>query len=349
VIDNASIAELLMREAEEAEGHRKLAFRRAARAAFLWPEEAREMKIRGRSLTELPAVGPSIAKRIDGWLDAPPNECEPPPIRGEFMTRAQARKILAAHPEWRAQLQGDLQMHTEWSDGATSIADMANAARALDYRYIAITDHTKGLKIAGGLSEDRLAQQGREIEALNAQLRNERAHFTVLRSAELNLSVEGASDMEPTALAELDLVLGCFHSGLRRTDDQTARYLAGVRNPDIQILGHPQTRVYNHREGLQADWRRVFAEAARLDKAVEIDGDPNRQDLRISLLEIAREEGVRISLGTDAHHPDQFIYIELSLGAACEAEIPPERIINFLPLDELKKWIAGVRDGSSSR
>lgn len=339
MLDNAGIAELLTRESEAAEGHRQLAFRRAARAAFLWPDEASVLKAAGRSLTELPAVGPSIAKRIHGWLDSPPDDLQPPPIRSEFKTLSQARKILAAHPEWRAKLKGDLQMHTEWSDGATSIAEMASAARERGYRYIAITDHTKGLKIAGGLSEERLAQQGHEIESLNAQLDG----FTVLRSAELNLSTEGASDMEPDALADLDLVLGCFHSALRRKEDQTARYLAGIRNPDIQILGHPQTRVYNRREGLQADWGRIFAEAARFDKAVEIDGDPNRQDLRVSLLEIAREEGVRISLGTDAHHPAEFIYMDLALGAACAAQIPSERIINFLSLAQLKKWIADVR------
>src|SRR3712207_6090109 len=106
--------------------------------------------------------------------------------------------------------------------------------------------------------------------------------------------------------------------------------------------------MYNRREGLHCDWRRVFAEAARLDKAFEIDGDPNRQDLRVSLLEIAREEGVRISLGTDAHHPEEFAYIELSLAAACAAQIPAERIVNFLPRTKLLKWIEDVRAGSGS-
>ena len=343
MIDNGAIAELLTRESEAAEGHRQLAFRRAARAAFLWPVEAQELKAAGRSLTELPGVGPSIAKRIHGWIDSPPHDLEPPPIRSEFMTFAQARRILEANPTWRTKLKGDLQMHTEWSDGATSLAEMAAGAIERGYSYIAITDHTKGLKIAGGMNEERLANQGREIEKLNAQLTSDGAKLRVLRSAEMNLSPDGSGDMEPTATRELDLVLGCFHSALRRTEDQTERYLAAVRNPDIQIIGHPQTRMYNRREGLHCDWRRVFAEAAQLDKAFEIDGDPNRQDLRVSLLEIAREEGVRISLGTDAHHPEEFAYMELSLAAACAAGISPERIINFLPRTKLLKWIEGVR------
>src|SRR5947209_1089593 len=212
VLDNGAIAELLARESETAEGHRALAFRRASRAAFMWPEEASELKAAGRSLTELAGVGPSIAKRIHGWIEAPPDNLEPPPIRSEFMTRAHARSLLATEPEYRASLKGDLQMHTEWSDGARSIREMADAARELGYTYIGITDHTKGLKIAGGLTEERLAEQGREIDALNKRLKG----FTVLRSAEMNLSPDGSGDMDPSALDQLDLVLGCFHSAPRR-------------------------------------------------------------------------------------------------------------------------------------
>jgi histidinol phosphatase-like PHP family hydrolase len=268
---------------------------------------------------------------------------KPPLIRREFLTRAQARKLLARYPAWSKQLKGDLQMHTEWSDGSSSIADMAAGGIERNYRYIAITDHTKGLKIAGGLDEGRLAMQSREIRDLNSSLRVKGLDLIVLRSAETNLSPNGESDMDPKALAKLDLVLGCFHSALRRTEDQTDRYLAALNNPSLQILGHPQTRIFNRREGLHCDWHRVFAEAARLDKAVEIDGDPSRQDLRISLLKIAREEGVRISLGTDAHAPNELAYIELSLAAALKAKIPSERIINFLSLDKLVEWSTAIR------
>lgn len=344
MLDNAAIAELLVREADSAEGHRQLAFKRACRAAFLWPEEASDIREAGRSLTELAGIGPSIAKRIHGWLDAPPADIEPPPIRSEFTTVAKGRKILAKHPTWRAKVKGDLQMHTEWSDGATTIAEMASAAIDRGYQYIGITDHTKGLKIASGLDEARLAEQGREIEQLNRGFKGEGVDFVVLRSSEMNLSPDGSGDMDSAAMGELDLVLGCFHSALRRTEDQTDRYIAGVRNPAIQVLGHPQTRMYNRREGLRADWSRVFAEAARLDKAVEIDGDPNRQDLRFSLVKLARKEGVRISLGTDAHHPDEFANMELSLAAACEAKIPLERILNFMPVGESIAWAQSVRE-----
>lgn len=342
-MDNASIAELLIQEAETAEGHREKAFRRAAHAAFLWPVEASELFAAGRRLDELAGIGPSLARRLAEWLESPPKTSRPPPMRREFLTLAQAKKVLEKNPSWSSQLKGDLQMHTEWSDGASTLAEMAAGGIERNYRYIAITDHTKGLKIAGGLDEKRLARQGRDIIALNKRLARQGREFTVLRSAELNLSPEGESDMEPESLEQLDLVLGCFHSALRRAEDQTARYIAALRNPDIQILGHPQTRIYNRREGLHCDWSRVFAEAARLDKAVEIDGDPSRQDLRISLLKLARKEGARISLGTDAHHPEELAYMELSLAAALKAKIPAERIINFLPLAGMTAWIARVR------
>ena len=348
-MDNGSIAELLIREAESAEGHREQAFRRAAHAAFMWPVEAGELLAAGRSLTELRGIGPSLARRVAEWIEHPPPELKPPPIRREFLTLAQARKVLEKNPAWSRQLKGDLQMHTEWSDGTTTVAEMAAGGIERNYRYIAITDHTKGLKIAGGLDEKRLVRQGREIIRLNKQLAKQGTEFTVLRSAELNLSPVGEGDMNTATMDELDLVLGCFHSALRRTEDQTDRYLAGLRNPQIQILGHPQTRVYNRREGLHCDWSRVFAEGVRLDKAVEIDGDPNRQDLRVSLLKLARKEGIRISLGTDAHYPEELAYMELSLAAALLARVPAERIVNFMPLAGLTSWIGRVRDRAGTK
>jgi histidinol phosphatase-like PHP family hydrolase len=149
--------------------------------------------------------------------------------------------------------------------------------------------------------------------------------------------------MSEESLAALDLVTGSFHSSLRVKEDQTERYLAALRNPTIQILGHPRGRVYNFRLGLSADWPRVFAEAAALDKALEINCYPDRQDLNVDLLELARAAGTRISLGTDSHHPWQLAFIELGLAATLRAGIPAERIVNFMPLEELRAWVARAR------
>jgi histidinol phosphatase-like PHP family hydrolase len=248
--------------------------------------------------------------------------------------------LLKANPEWSKHLRGDLQMHTKYSDGSGTIREMAEAAHERGYEYVAITDHSKGLKIAGGINEKVLVRQAIEIARTNARAASK---VTVLSSIELNLNPRGEGDMDPKALAKLDLVLGSFHSSLRVKDDQTARYLAAIRNPDIQILGHPRGRIYNFRLGLKADWARVFAAAHKMDKAVEIDCYPDRQDLNLSLLKIAREEGVRISLGTDAHHPWQLYFIELGLAAALKAKIPADRVINFMSTAQLKDWVAQVR------
>jgi putative hydrolase len=140
--------------------------------------------------------------------------------------------------------------------------------------------------------------------------------------------------------------VGCFHSALRRKEDQTERYLNTLRNPSIHILGHPRGRIYHFRPGLTADWARGFALAADFDKAVEIDCYPDRQDLSIDLLEIARKEGCRISMGTDAHGPLQLSFMELGIAASIRARLDPERILNRMPTDQLLEWAATVRDRS---
>lgn len=342
---NAELADVLAGQAAEETGVRAKALKRAARAAFLWPEEAAELLQSGRKLTELHGVGPFVAGRLEAALEASPTDQHPrDPLREDFLSLAEARRILAQDPEWQRRLRGDLQMHTLWSDGSGAVSEMAAAATERGYEYIAITDHSKGLKIAGGIDEAELTQQGAEIEAVNQANHRAGMKLTVLRSIELNLNPRGEGDMDARALSQLDLVLGSFHSALRLKDDQTPRYLAALRNRDVQILGHPRGRVYNFRLGLSADWPRVFAAAARLDKAVEIDCYPDRQDLNRALLKQVRDAGARVSLGTDSHHPWQLEFIEFGLAAALRAGISPEKIINFLSLDELRRWVASVRE-----
>jgi putative hydrolase len=348
-LTNSMIAELCAREAERNAGILARAFRRTARSAFLWPENATDLVAQNRPLTDLHGVGPFIQRQIQLWIANPPKAISPPAIRRDFLALADARELLRRTPAWQSQLQGDLQMHTKWSDGSGSVADMAAAASERGYKYIAVTDHSKGLKIAGGIDEAKLRKQAAEIDRVNKLLLSRGGKLRVLRSIELNLNPRGEGDMDPRSLFRLDLVLGSFHSALRIKGDQTARYLAAIRNPHIHILGHPRGRIYNYRLGLQADWPRVFAQAARADKAVEIDCYPDRQDLNLSLLKIARKEGTRISLGTDAHHPWQLEFIELGLAAALLAKIPLERIINFMSLENLRAWVEKVRARGTRR
>src|SRR5947199_3848425 len=340
---NAEIAELLSREASEASYILQRAYRRAARSAFLWEVEARDLVAQKRPLTELAHSGPFLQKQIRRWIRQKRHPPRPPPLRKEFLTLAESRLRLARASSWGTRLRGDLQMHTNWSDGSGEIREMADAAVARGYEFIAITDHSKGLSIANGINEAKLKKQSVEIEAVNRELRASISKLTVLHSIEMNLNPLGEGDMDPAALRSLDIVLGSFHSALRRKEDQTERYLAALRNPHIQILGHPRGRIYNYRSGLRADWEAVFREAARLGKAVEIDAYPVRQDLNLGLLQIVKRCGTRISIGTDAHHPWQLEFIDLALPAALAAKIPADRIVNFMSLNELRAWVESVR------
>jgi histidinol phosphatase-like PHP family hydrolase len=350
VLSNTDIAELLAQQAEHETGILSRAYRRAARNAFLWPEEVSHLVAQNRPLTELRGIGPFIEKRLRNWFDEAPRRAKSVPLlRQDFISMAEARPLLAGRPSWPEKLRGDLQMHSRWSDGSATIAEMADAAKERSYEYIAITDHSKGLKIAGGIDERALKRQGIEIAKVNAALSKSDSQLTVLRSIEMNLNPRGQGDMSPDSLLGLDLVLGSFHSALRTTEDQTERYLAALRNPHIHILGHPRGRIYNFRIGLKADWPRVFAEAAKLDKALEIDCYPDRQDLNVALLKIAREHGTRISLGTDAHHGWQLEFIDLGLAAALRAKISADRIVNFMSLLELKTWAQALRHGNASK
>jgi histidinol phosphatase-like PHP family hydrolase len=342
-LTNAELAELLAIEAETARQPLTRAFRRASRRAFLWPQEAAAIIKSGGSLTDLQGIGPYLEKLIRNWITDPPPIATPPSVRTGFLTFTEAQSILDSHPDCLPSIRGDLQMHTLWSDGSDSIEDMSAAAAERGYEYIAITDHAKTLKIAGGIDEDKLREQGKEIERVNRNVARTGNNLRVLRSIELNLNPRGEGDMETGALAELDIVIGCFHSSLRRKEDQTERYLAALRNPDIQILGHPRGRIYNYRAGLSADWPRVFALAAELDKAVEIDGYPDRQDLSSDLLVLAREAGTRISFGTDSHSASQLRFMAFAAASALQSGISRQRILNLMPCDELLAWVKSVR------
>src|ERR1700731_3780852 len=348
-LTNSEIAELLAIAFETAKQPLQKALRRASRKALLWPEEAGKIVSENRSLAELPGVGPSLSKIIGRWIDDPPDVLKLPEIRTGFLTLVQARAMLKGKPAWSKGARGDLQMHTLWRDGTASIEEMAKAGASQGYEYIAITDHAKGLKIAGGIDEKQLAKQAEEIAQVNAEMASTQTPIRVLRSIELNLNPSGEGDMDAKALSRLDVVLGCFHSALRKKDDQTERYLAALRNPNLQILGHPRGRIYNFRLGLTSDWKRVFDLAAELDKAVEIDSYPDRQDLSSDLVKLAAKAGCRISIGTDSHGPTQLRFIEFGLACALRAGIKRDRIVNFMTAEELLRWVGTIREGHLAR
>lgn len=341
-LSNASLAELLGLEADAAEGHRKRALGRASSAALLWSEEAAGLPAEGRSLTELEAVGPGIERRLAQWLEDPPDVPEPPPARRGFNTFAAARAQVASQPTWRSELKADLQMHTIWSDGSSTLPEMAAACATGGLAFIAITDHSGGMRVPRGMDSEQLAEQGRAIDELNDGLVSS-GDFRVLRAIELNIDGEGLGDMDPRVLPGLDLVLGSFHSALRVTEDSTQRYLATLRNPHVDVIGHPRGRRYSRRPGLNADWERVFAEAASLGKAVEINSHPHRQDLSDELLPAANASGVMFTIGTDSHDPTELRFVDMALAAAMKAGIDRARILNYRTCAELQSWVASHR------
>jgi putative hydrolase len=345
-LSNGDLGELLWRTGAGYQGHRRQALERASRASRFWPEEAADLALADRSLTELRGVGPWVAAQIYAWLDRPPAHIDPDETRRGFLTFSQVRRVLDASPEWEATAHADLQVHTTDSDGSLPLRGMASAGRSIGRTFIAITDHSKSLRIAHGMDEERLADQGRRIDRLNAELGAERDPFRILRSIEMDVLGDGSGDMDPGALERLDLVLGALHTGLRSTEDQTERYLAALRNPTVHVLAHPRARMFGRRTGLRADWRRVFDEAARLGKAIELDATPSRQDLEPELARIAETSGVRwFSIGSDAHSVEELEFLPFGLAVAALAGISRERILNYQPVETVLSWVAALRDG----
>ena len=262
--------------------------------------------------------------------------------RQHFLTRSRVLKALAnsslTGPS-RDQYRGDLQMHSTWSDGSQSLEDIVKEGISRGYEYSAVTDHSYGLPIAGGLSMERFAAQHREIDDLNAQYKG---RFRLLKGVEANIHADGSLDMATDELAHMDIVVAAPHAVLRATHDQTDRMVRAVRAPGVHILGHPRGRMYGSRPGVSADWLKVFAAAKSANVAVEIDGDPSRQDIDYELARVAVAVGCLFALDTDAHSTREFDYVDTAIAHARLAGVPPERVINTWPLVKLLRW-AGSR------
>jgi histidinol phosphatase-like PHP family hydrolase len=258
-------------------------------------------------------------------------------LRHAFLSRAQVLRILreAHRPPAPAPYRGDLQMHTSWSDGSASVEEMVAAAGARGWEYCAITDHARGLAIAGGLPAHRVRAQQREIAALNRRGGPCRA----LAAIEANIAADGSVDLYADDGLRFDLAIAAPHSRLRTTEDQTTRLLGAIRMPGVHVLAHPRGRMAGSRAGLVADWPAVFDAAAAHQVAVELDGDPARQDLDHTLAAVALRAGCVFALDSDAHAPDQLIYSETALAHARLAGIPSARVINTWPLDRLLAWV----------
>ncbi len=236
-------------------------------------------------------------------------------------------------------IRGDLQMHTTWSDGAADVMNMARAAAARGYDYILITDHTAGLGVVNGLTPERLAQQRKEIDRVNAQLSAEGVKLRVLHGAEVEVRSDGSLDLPDEVLAKLDLAQISLHSALNQPRDQiTERAIRAMRNPHVHILGHPAGRLIHQREGADYDWEALFRAAADLGVALEINSDPARLDLDDAHARRAAELGCVFTISTDAHHPDALDHMRLGVLVARRAWLTPDQVVNAWPLPRLRRW-----------
>jgi histidinol phosphatase-like PHP family hydrolase len=259
-------------------------------------------------------------------------------LRGHFLTRAQVVSVLNDRKLVGPTLklyQGDLQMHSTWSDGSQTLEDIVRSGMDRDYAYCAVTDHSYGLPIAGGVSMGELAEQHRDIDRLNQAYRG---RFRLLKGIEANIRADGSVDMESGELRRLEIVVAAPHSALRSAADQTARLIRAVSTPGVHILGHPRGRMYGSRPGLAADWKKVFAVAAEGKVAIEIDGDPARQDIDYDLAPLAIDAGCLFALDSDAHGTMDLSFVETAIAHARLAGIPSNRVINCWPLDRLLGW-----------
>lgn len=259
-------------------------------------------------------------------------------LRANFLSRSQVIRALGNPGLVGPRLEdyrGDLQMHSEWSDGSDPLETIIEGCLERGYSYCAVTDHSYGLPIANGMSMTDLARQHAGIDALNDRYEGQ---FRMLKGIEANIRPDGRVDMSPAELAMLDIVVASPHSQLRKSDDQTARIIAAVSTRGVHILGHPRGRMYGSRPGVTANWRHVFEIAAKTGVAIEIDGDPSRQDLDFELASVAVQAGCLIAVDSDAHSVAQLRYAEIGLAHARLAGVPPDRVINTWPLERLLEW-----------
>jgi histidinol phosphatase-like PHP family hydrolase len=260
-------------------------------------------------------------------------------LRQHFLSRAAVHDILerAGVPSL-AKYRGDFQMHSVWSDGAETLASIVDACLARGHRCAAITDHSYGLAIAGGMSMAQAAEQHAEIDALNARYKG---RFRLFKGIEANIRPDGTIDMEPGELRQFEIVVASPHSLLRKTVDQTARMVGAVSQPGVAILGHPQGRRFNARPGVSAKWDEVFAVAARRQVAIEIDGSFDRQDVHYELATRALEHGCIFALDSDAHSHPELGFSEIAVAHARLAGIPQDRIVNYWPDRKILEWARG--------
>jgi putative hydrolase len=315
--------------------HRAAAFRRAADTLASLPLDEVEARAQDGTLRELPGLG-EVTERV--VLEALAGDV-PSYLRRLEEEQAEAPERPGA--ALFASLRGDCHVHSNWSDGGASIREMAEASIDFGHEYIVLTDHSPSLRIARGLSPERL----REELAVVAQLNQELAPFRILTGIEVDILIDGSLDQEDELLSQLDVVVGSVHSLLRmEREPMTQRMLAAIANPHLDVLGHCTGRMRTRRRDRpesEFDAGAVFAACARYGKAIEINSLPARRDPPKRLMRQALEAGCMFSLDSDAHAPGQLGWKAMGAERAADCGVPVERIVTTFRADQLLEWAAG--------
>ena len=318
-------------EAEGAETYKVQAFRRAAATVGELPaaelvrlnENGRLETLAGVGKSTAAVISESLSGSTPGYLEALEQRAPEPPT-------GDTGRLLRS-------LRGDCHSHSNWSDGGSPIDEMALTAAALGHDYLVLTDHSPRLTVANGLSADDLRRQLDVVDKLNDTL----APFRLLTGIEVDILDDGALDQEEDLLARLEVVVASVHSKLRMEKDQmTARMIAAVENPHVDILGHCTGRRIVGRQRPQSsfDHEAVFAACAATGTAVEINSRPDRRDPPEDLLRAAAAAGCRFSIDSDAHAPGQLSWLRLGCEQAAQVGMSSELIVNAMRLDQLLDW-----------
>jgi DNA polymerase (family 10) len=260
-----------------------------------------------------------------------------PPVlredRGEVEAAREGRlpHLISVHD-----IRGDLQMHSHWSDGKNTIREMAEACRDRGYAYLSLTDHSRAVTVAGGLTPRRVREQWEEIDALRESLDG----IHLFRSLEVDILKDGSLDMPDEILEGLDLVLVSIHSYMNMDKtEMTDRVIRGIQHPTVDILAHPTGRILNRREPFPLDVEAVLQAAAELEVAVELNAHPQRLDLHDGHVRRARELGVKVAIDTDAHSTRDLDLVRYGVDQAARGWLGPLDVVNTLPLDRFLQWV----------
>jgi DNA polymerase (family 10) len=227
-------------------------------------------------------------------------------------------------------------VQTNWTDGASTIAEYVAEARKLGLKYIVITDHTKSLAFTGGLDERMLLKQKEEIEKINKQS----ANVTVLSGAEVNILKDGSLDINDATLKQLDVVGAAVHSHFNMPkEEMTKRIIRAMQNPNVDILFHPTGRVIQKREPYEVDIEQIIDAAKETGTILEIDSFPDRLDLKDEHVRLAKKAGCKFSIDSDAHSTVQMHYLQFGIGVARRGWLEAKDVVNTMPLDKFLKQL----------